>query len=128
MNRPSFGRRVAPQAAGTQACGVSQPVHTKAHAIPAAESTRGVLPEIPLDPDLMPADAGPSLDEELRAWKQQRSFIIPWKQVCLMATICFGVASFALPATVNRSLDWVLYGLTAMSFYAWFTARRSRPK
>ena len=114
MDRTSFGRR-----------GGAQPVRPRT--IPVAHSKRPVSAGIPVDMNLTPTDAGPSVEEELRVWKRQRSFRIPWKQVCLMATICFGVASFVLPASVNSAVDWLLYGLTGMSFYAWFTARRTRP-
>jgi hypothetical protein len=45
-----------------------------------------------------------------------------------MASICFGIASFVLPDDVNRSINWLLYGLTAMSFWVWFKGRRARAK
>ena len=68
------------------------------------------------------------MDEELLAWKRQRRFMIPWKQVCLMASICFGFASFVLPASVNGAVNWMLYALTAMSFLVWFKGQRARAK
>jgi hypothetical protein len=75
-----------------------------------------------------PEDDASSVDDEVLAWKAQRSFTIPWKQLCLMASICFGIASFVLPDDVNRSINWLLYGLTAMSFWVWFKGRRARAK
>lgn len=69
-----------------------------------------------------------SIDDELNAWKQQRGFRLPWKQLYLMASICFGVGSLVLPDDVNRAVNWLLYGLTAMSLYAWYTGRRTRTK
>ncbi len=68
------------------------------------------------------------MDEELLAWKRQRTFTIPWKQICLIATLCFGLASFVLPAGINSAVNWVLYALTAISFYVWYTQRRARLK
>ena len=60
------------------------------------------------------------VDPELEAWKQARSqrSRIPWAQLYLMASLCFGVASFVLPDSVNDNLDWLLYALMAASFYA----------
>ena len=72
--------------------------------------------------------SAPSLEQELQAWKQARSFKVPWRQLYLMASICFGLASFLLPASVNDGVDWLLYGLMAMSFYAWFSGRRAKAK
>jgi hypothetical protein len=117
MDRRSFGRRSA-----------SQPVRTRAFPSPAgggAQAAPGLAGD---DPDVPLTGGTSSSDEELRAWRQQRSLTIPWRQLCLMATICFGVASFVLPAGVNRAVDWLLYALTGMSLYAWLLARRSRTK
>jgi hypothetical protein len=35
-----------------------------------------------------------------------------------MASLCFGIASFVLPDSVNENLDWLLYGLMAVTLYA----------
>jgi hypothetical protein len=43
--------------------------------------------------------------------------------VALMASLCFGIASFVLPDTVNDDLDWLLYGLMAISAYVGFSKR-----
>lgn len=69
-----------------------------------------------------------SVDEELLAWKAQRGLKLPWKQLYLMASVCFGIASFVLPDDVNQGVNWLLYGLAAMSLYAWYTGRRTRAK
>jgi hypothetical protein len=68
----------------------------------------------------------PSLQEELRAWKQARgsNFVFPWRQVYLMASLCFGIASFVLPDSVNSNAGWLLWGLAAMSAYVWYSGRR----
>lgn len=59
-------------------------------------------------------------DHELRKWKQTRKqrSKIPWRQLALMASLCFGIASLVLPDSVNDNLDWVLYGLMGASLYA----------
>jgi hypothetical protein len=62
----------------------------------------------------------PSLDDELREWKRSRKtgLKIPWRQVSLMASLCFGVASFVLPESVNSTVQLLLYALIAASLYA----------
>ncbi|MDE2472499.1 MAG: hypothetical protein KGL35_28175 [Bradyrhizobium sp.] len=71
-----------------------------------------------------------SVDEELRQWKlaRRRNFEIPWRPLSLMATLCFGIASFALPDSVNDNVQWLLYALTAASLYAGFRKRRQHTK
>jgi hypothetical protein len=66
----------------------------------------------------------PSVDEELQAWKKSRKgFTIPWRQLSLMASLSFGIASFVLPASVNRNVDYVLYALAGMSLYMGISKR-----
>ncbi|HSC18864.1 MAG TPA: hypothetical protein VLC74_08120 [Rhizomicrobium sp.] len=112
MDRPAFGRRGLVQ-------GARSPVLV---ASPAGQPRR--------EPAGVRLDAPPveSVDEELRAWKEQRAFVIPWKQLSLMASICFGLASFVLPDSVGDVVDWLLYVLSAVSFYLWFSGRRERAK
>ena len=59
-------------------------------------------------------------DPELDAWKRARKggWQIPWRQLSLMASLCFGIASFVLPDDVNGTVNWLLYGLMAISFIA----------
>jgi hypothetical protein len=40
-----------------------------------------------------------------------------------MASLCFGIASFVLPDSVSDELDWLLYGLMAMSMYVGLSRR-----
>jgi hypothetical protein len=115
MNRASFGRRGASQAARAPA--FVAPVVRHERTVPVSQPDSG----FPLAPDA-------SVDDEVRAWKAQRSFTIPWKQLCLSASVCFGIASFVLPDNVNAAVNWLLYGLTAMSFWVWFKGRRARAK
>jgi hypothetical protein len=69
-----------------------------------------------------------SIDDELREWKlaRKRNFEIPWRPLSLMATMCFGIASFVLPDSVNDNVQWLLYALAAASLYAGFRKRRRR--
>ncbi|MEI9929737.1 MAG: hypothetical protein WDM89_04010 [Rhizomicrobium sp.] len=71
-----------------------------------------------------------SVDQELQAWKDARGsqFKIPWRQVYLMASLCFGIASFVLPDSVNENVQYLLWGLAAMSAYAWFAGRKKKAK
>jgi hypothetical protein len=68
---------------------------------------------------------GPSVEDELREWKQARkkTFQIPWRQLSLVAGLCFAIASFVLPDSVSDDLQWLLYALAAASFYAGFRKR-----
>jgi hypothetical protein len=72
----------------------------------------------------------PSLDDELREWKlaRRQNFEFPWRPFSLMATLCFGTASFALPDSVNDNVQWLLYALAAASLYAGFRKRRRDTK
>ena len=115
MDRRSFGRRA-----------VSQPAAP--HAIPAMPAFRVAAVSVATLPPEPAAANTSSVDDELDEWKQQRRFKVPWSQVCLMASICFGIGSLVLPDDVNRAVNWLLYGLTAMSLYAWYTGRRARAK
>lgn len=66
-----------------------------------------------------------SVDDELREWRRGRKgFRIPWRPLSLMASLCFGIASFVLPDSVNDAVQWLLYVLMAASFIAGITARR----
>jgi hypothetical protein len=81
-------------------------------------------------PHQIASPAAPSIDEELRAWKEERRrqnpFRIPWRQLSLVASLSFFIGSFALPASVNAAADCVLYPLAAMSFWVWWSGRRRK--
>jgi hypothetical protein len=64
----------------------------------------------------------PIPDEELLAWIERRkqNFQIPWRQLSLMASLCFGIGSFVLPDTLNDSIQWLLYALAAAAFCGGF--------
>jgi hypothetical protein len=101
-----------------------------------APSAGKVVPDaVPAEqPALSPLDApaaravvappeSASVDRELQEWKQARAFKIPWRQLSLMASLCFGIASFVLPEPVNTPVQWLLYGLAAASLYGFFAKR-----
>lgn len=78
-----------------------------------------------------PAEAKPlRLDDDSReSWqtrKQGSNF--PWRQLSLMASLCFGIAYFALPDSVNDAVQWLLLALMAVSLYAGFRRRREKRK
>jgi hypothetical protein len=77
-----------------------------------------------------PAAAGAlaSIEDEIEEWKQARGYraIFPWRQLSLMAGLCFGVASFVLPNQVNDVVQWPLYILAAISFYAGLRKRKNK--
>lgn len=72
--------------------------------------------------------SGPSVDDELRAWRQERhrqhAYRIPWRPLLLVASLSFFIASFVLPPSVNSTVDWLLDLLAAASSLAWFSGRR----
>jgi hypothetical protein len=43
-----------------------------------------------------------------------------------MASLCFGIASLALPASVNGTINWILYVLMAASLIAGIRMRRAK--
>jgi hypothetical protein len=112
--RQAFGRRVSPQA--FQAPSRRAPV-------PAPQP---VAAEVAA-PALVPSDQ-PSLDTELSVWKQARGsqFKMPWSQLSLMASLCFGIASFVLPDSVNQNVDWLLWGLSIMAAWVWYSNRKKK--
>jgi hypothetical protein len=111
-SRRTFGRRTA----------VQQPVADAMTQIP-------VNPAEPLLSSLSPDAALASVDDEIAAWKAARGPVIPfpWRQLSLMAGLCFGIASFVLPDTVNDAVQWPLYALTAISLYAGLHKRKAKP-
>jgi hypothetical protein len=76
-----------------------------------------------------PAARELSPEEELMAWKaeryRERFARIPWRQLSLMAGLCFGIAGFALPDSTNEALSWLLYALAAASFAAGILKRKA---
>jgi hypothetical protein len=112
--RQAFGRRASPQAfqAPPRRAPVAAPQPLAAEAVAST-----VAP-----------DDQPSLDAELNAWKQERGskFKMPWSQLSLMASLCFGIASFVLPDSVNENVDWLLWGLSGMAAWVWWSNRQKK--
>lgn len=79
----------------------------------------------------MPRPAAQELspEEELQAWKAERSrerfARFPWRQLALMAGLCFGIAGFVLPDSTNDALSWLFYALSAASFAAGILKRKA---
>ncbi len=71
-----------------------------------------------------------SPEEELEAWKAERMRSrfarMPWRQLYVMAGLCFGVGAFALPDAINNLASWLLFALMAASFYAALVRRREQ--
>ena len=108
----TFGRRAVPQPPAP--CAVTQ------------------APDRPAEPilsSLSPDATLASVDDEIEAWKAARGSVIPfpWRPLSLMAGLCFGIASFVLPDTVNDAVQWPLYALTAISLYAGLQKRKAKP-
>jgi hypothetical protein len=110
-SRRTFGRRAVPQP--PVPCAVTQ------------------APDHPAQPRLSflsPDATLASVDDEIAAWKAARGPVIPfpWRQLSLMAGLCFGIASFVLPSTVNDAVQWPLYALTAVSLYVGLRKRKNK--
>ena len=78
-----------------------------------------MLPPLPVDSPV---------EDELAEWKATRkhAFKLPWRPLSLVASLCFGVASFVLPDNVNDAVNWLLYGLMAMSFFVGVTGKKAK--
>ena len=110
MNTGSFGRRTAPQP--------PQP--------PLPPMTKFVRPGSVHAP-AQTTFADPVADE-LKAWKKSRGPSPYLKPLALTASLCFGVASLALPAAINAWVQYPLYALSAASLYAGFQRKRMAGK
>jgi hypothetical protein len=90
----------------------------------------GPLATAPAGEQVLPpwrSAAAAQFESELHEWKRarRRAYKLPWNQLSLMASLCFGVAALVLPGTVNENLDMLLYGLMAASFVAGLRRRRN---
>ena len=94
-----------------------------------APPARTPTPAAPPVPETPPPPASGWIDhrdEELEAWMRARKWNLPWRQISLMASLCFGIASFVLPDSVNKDVNWLLYALMAASFIAGLRMRAAR--
>jgi len=93
---------------------------------------KAAFTDVPVRPEspILPETNLYTLDDDFEESKQIRKhgIKIPWRPLSLMASLCFGIASFVLPDTVNDPVQWLLYGLMAASLYAGFGRRRSATK
>ena len=105
----SFGRRTDPQHKSRQAKSEVEAAFPKAA-------------EVATSPRDLPAP----LDDELQEWTKARrnAFRWPWRQISLTASLCFGIASFALPDSINDGVQWLLYALMAATFFGGVAKRR----
>lgn len=117
-NRTAFGRRGAPTRPAADARKPTRPV-TPIEAARGAEAKARRWPVAPSEN---------AEDGEFRQWKRERrrNFTFPWRPVSLMASLCFGIASFVLPDSVNGVMQYLLYALMAASLYAGFRRRRTK--
>jgi hypothetical protein len=118
VNPQPFGRRVNPR-------------HRASRSVESLEvvgrSKKAQFTDVALrlGPPILPKS---ELDDGSQEWKQKNGFRVPWQILFLMSSLCFGVASFVLPDTVNDAVQWLLYGLMAAAIYAGFRKRRTETK
>ena len=122
-NQRSFGRRINIQ---------PQPRFATAEVKAITQGTNAALSEAPLERSL-PGSAKADfslLDQDLQDLQpeRKRGLKIPWRQLSVMASLCFGVASLVLPEGVNDDVQWLLYALMIVSLYAGFSRRRREAK
>jgi hypothetical protein len=122
-NHRSFGRRGDHQHQPSRSMGVIEAVAQRTRVESTASSVeRPVLlsgkPEFSL------------LDDDSRDYRvtRKQNFQMLWRPLSLMATLCFGIASFVLPDSVNDTVQWLLYALAAASLYAGIRNRRRQAK
>jgi len=122
VDHRSFGRRGDLQHQPSRAKAIEGVAHSTR-----VESTG---PSTALPMSLSESHDFSQLDDDLREWKRARkaNFEIPWRPLSLMATLCFGIASFVLPDSVNDTVQWFLYALMAASFYVGIRRRRQQSK
>jgi hypothetical protein len=120
VNQTAFGRRTTASRPIARATEVSEPVrpagnHARSEQV--AERSSALLMHT----------ASPPIDDEFQEWKKarKRHSGLPWRQLSLMASVSFGIASLVLPDSVSDTLDWVLYALMAASAYAGLQQRWS---
>jgi hypothetical protein len=119
VNQTTFGRRTnLPR----------QPLRATEKLDPVSPGTKSVFAEVSVgQPSLVQRElVSPHVDDDLREWKQARKqrSKLPWRQLSLMASLCFGIASLVLPDSINENLDWLLYGLMAVTLYTGLVRRR----
>jgi hypothetical protein len=128
IGQKSFGRRTTLQ---------RQPLRAERESdVPAPHAT----PAFAETPSVAPVFADTSAKELARLHKEiisppahderhereqpvKRGFKVPWRQVVLTASLCFGLGALVLPDTISDDLNWLLYGLMAISGYIGFSNR-----
>jgi hypothetical protein len=124
VNPQPFGRRASPQ---HRAPRPMQPVEA-----PGRTRERAGLTDVAVGPvsPILPATKPLMLDDDFQESGQTRKhgFNIPWRHLSLMASLCFAIAYFVLPDTVNDAVQWPLYALMAAAIYARFRRRRTGAK
>lgn len=119
-NNRTFGRRAGPQ---------RPPQTRRPQFAAAAQGTKAAPKEITAETSVPPLEAeeASSLDRELLEWKRaRRGAGVPWRPLSLIASLCFGIASFVLPDSINDVVQWPLYALMAASFYVGISSRRRK--
>lgn len=119
MDHRPFGRRGEPQRPFARAMPPSAAVARDASAEPTERS--------PAHAELLSEKFGfSSPDDDFEQWKRARkpNFTVLWRPLYLLASLFFGVASFALPDSVSDIVQWFLYALAAASFWVGFRRRR----
>jgi hypothetical protein len=119
-NQRAFGRRNNLQARVARA------------EVKAVTPVRDALFETSIEPSfpLSTQTDFPLLDEGKQDWQPERKrhFKMPWRQLSVMASLCFGLASLVLPEWANDNVQWLLYALMAASLYAGFSKHRQQTK
>jgi hypothetical protein len=127
-NRRTFGKRTG-NAIAAPAPAVATAAEARVVKEPSVEHEVAQLLFEPLPLSAPREQELPSVEDEIREWKKSRGPVValPWRQIALMASLCFGIASFVLPSLISELVQWPLYGLTLASLIAGLAKRSKNP-
>lgn len=128
QNRPAFGRRGTAQHRSPAQHRMKSAPASRAPAAHDAAFEDALADAYESDPVSPPAARTDPVDAELEEWKRGRKKLplFAWRPLYFMASICFGLASFVLPDSINNVVQWPLYALAAMSFIVGMKMRREK--
>lgn len=124
--RAAFGRRAPAQ---YRSAAPEMMKAAPAKPAPANDVPRSAFEAESVSPPAAPPVRHPDpVDAELEEWKRSRKKLplFAWRPLYFMASLCFGLASFVLPDSINDIVQWPLYALAGLSFYLGMKMRRAK--
>ncbi|HVU20110.1 MAG TPA: hypothetical protein VHE09_05215 [Rhizomicrobium sp.] len=128
-NRQQFGLRPVPQ---PEAAEEEQPEFEIAETPSPAEHPSTLFERLRARESRPPATALEfrQIEQGLRQRVRRRheGIRLPWRQLVLLPAVFLGLLSFFQPQPVNRTFQWLLYGLIAISMAVSIFWGRWRPR